>query len=143
GDDVDRARRLFIKDEFLGSYYELSYYLSSKDEEPKLKDSYETMWGNAFAAHAYYINRTDGKNAKNSIALANYMEAMNPLVIRNGTAKPILQNNDQGQGQQSSAESQYGLIILLMIVILALMYIIYRVMKVNRGKSYGSRQKDG
>jgi hypothetical protein len=140
GDDVDRARRLFIKDEYLGSYYELSYYLASKDEEPKLKESYGTMWGSAFAAHAYYINRTDGKNSKNSIALANYMEAMKPLVIRTENGKQIPQETCQSQ---QSFEGQYGLIILLVIVILALMFIVYRIMKAgNRGKSYGNRRKN-
>jgi hypothetical protein len=144
GDDVDRARRLFIKDEYLGSYYELSYYISSQDKNATMKESYDTKWGNAFAAHAYYINTTNGSNPQASIALANYLDAMHSLVIRNGSeSRGAPQSDANAESSGLSQESQYGLIILLIIVVLALMFIIYRVIKQkNRGKEYGSRKKN-
>jgi hypothetical protein len=145
GDDVERARRLFIADEYLASYYELSYFISAEIPKPELKNAYNTKWGNAFAGQAYYLNMT-GQSYADSASLANYMEEMPHYLLQGGTNLSGGKNpetGDRGGAQlaQEARESGFKTLTVLMAIALALA-IAYAIANIgDRCRSHGDKRK--
>ncbi len=141
GDDVERARRLFIAGEYLASYYELSYFMSSEKMKPELKPDYTSKWGNAFAGQAYYLNRT-GQPSAGSASLANYIDDMGHYVMATGQGTLELSpesGKTEAQLAQETRESGFKILTVLIAValVMALAYVIAK----PRSQSHGNKRK--
>jgi hypothetical protein len=141
GENVERARRLFVAEEYLASYYELSYFLSDERIMPELKANYSSKWGNAFAGQAYYLNAT-GQPSEGSASLANHIDGMGDYVFETvpGYAGFGPENaKTEEQLAQEARESGFKILTVLIAVALV-MAIAYAIAK-PRSQSHGNKRK--
>jgi hypothetical protein len=141
GDDVERARRLYVAGEYLASYHELAYFMAEDSPMPQLRENYTTKWGNAFASQAYYLNMT-GQQSAGSASLANYMEQAK-YFVSDAEQGSVLIGNSAAVPGQGAAENGFKMLIVLIAIaaVLAAAYLALGRNVRRKVKKHGSGRK--